>query len=295
MENLGSVFLSYAHEDEDLARRLYNDLKQRNVDVWMDKESLVGGEEFDIAIRKAIESCRFFLLILSKVSVTKSGYVNKEIRKAIDVFNEFPEGKRFILPIRKNECESSYEQLRRLQWVDLFPEYEKGLERLLRSLGARQEVVVKFPSYEYMETQILNKIKGLKTHYITSLGDLIIFSSDYKSSVGSWSYTRESLELVEWDFINEKYKSNRNLFYGASHAQFITGGTDEYHDEKISGLHFDYASNLLSWDEIIKDETENEWTSDHEVVNEQITHRVFDTIKRQFVKDIVDIIGNNFV
>src|SRR5437868_1973448 len=92
------VFLSYAREDETHARRIYNALSRRDIQVWMDKMSLLGGEDFDAAIRKAIQESDFFLVLLSKTATAKRGYINKEIRRALDILDELPEGMRFVIP-----------------------------------------------------------------------------------------------------------------------------------------------------------------------------------------------------
>ena len=38
------IFLSYAHEDIGMAKRIYNDLKNYGLDIWLDTESLLPGE-----------------------------------------------------------------------------------------------------------------------------------------------------------------------------------------------------------------------------------------------------------
>jgi hypothetical protein len=70
---------------------------------------------------------------VSKASVTKAGYVQKELRKALDVADEQPEGVAYLIPVRLEECEVP-ERLSQWQWVDLFK--TDGYERLLRGLRA---------------------------------------------------------------------------------------------------------------------------------------------------------------
>jgi len=40
------IFICYAREDELSARRLFNDLKKAGLDPWLDKESLLPGQEW---------------------------------------------------------------------------------------------------------------------------------------------------------------------------------------------------------------------------------------------------------
>jgi len=55
------VFISYAKEDSDAARRIYNDLRVAGLNPWLDKESLLPGQNWEIEIRKAIKSSRYFI------------------------------------------------------------------------------------------------------------------------------------------------------------------------------------------------------------------------------------------
>jgi hypothetical protein len=71
---------------------------------------------------------------VSKASVTKSGYVQKKLKKALDVADEQPGGVAYTIPIRLEECEIP-DRLRRWQWVDLFK--DNGYERLVRGSRAR--------------------------------------------------------------------------------------------------------------------------------------------------------------
>ena len=73
------------------------------------------------------------LACLSKASVTKTGFVQKELKTALDAADRQPEGIAFLIPVRLEECEVP-QRLSRWQWVDLFK--EGGYERLVRGLKA---------------------------------------------------------------------------------------------------------------------------------------------------------------
>jgi hypothetical protein len=78
-----------------------------------------------------VRSSDVVLVCLSRSSVTKEGYLQKEIRFVLDVADEKPEGTIFVIPLKLEECEVP-ERLRRWHWVDYYD--ERGYERLLRSL-----------------------------------------------------------------------------------------------------------------------------------------------------------------
>lgn len=133
------LFLSYAHEDLRQARRLYSTLDSiPAVDVWFDKVSLLPGEKWETAIRKAIGHCRFFLLLLSGKSVAKKGFYQREVRLALKVLEEYPDGEIYLIPVRLDECEPHFEQLADLQYVDLFPDWNAGVNRILQVLKTHE-------------------------------------------------------------------------------------------------------------------------------------------------------------
>jgi hypothetical protein len=70
--------LKLAREDSDAAKRLYEELKKEDgLTPWLDKESLTPGQNWKIAINKAIKNSRYFIPIFSSLSVAKRGYVQK--------------------------------------------------------------------------------------------------------------------------------------------------------------------------------------------------------------------------
>jgi tetratricopeptide (TPR) repeat protein len=141
-----TVFISYAREDFDAAKELYKDLKNAGLTPWLDKESLLPGEEWDFEIRKAIKKSTFFLVVLSSNSVDKRGYVQKEFKFGLEVLDEVPESQIFVIPVRLNECNVPYEKLRKYHYVDLFPDWEEGVRRILQSTGVSA-------IYEYVKIQ----------------------------------------------------------------------------------------------------------------------------------------------
>jgi tetratricopeptide (TPR) repeat protein len=141
------IFISYAHEDFEAAKRLYLDLKHAGLNIWLDKESLLPGQDWQIEIRRNIRNSSYFLALLSSNSVSKRGYVQREVAEALDVFKEFPESKVFIIPVRLDECKPSHEKLYTLQWADMFPCWKKGFNKILLSMQVPTEAFELFKCY----------------------------------------------------------------------------------------------------------------------------------------------------
>ena len=126
------IFLCHSSSDKAKVRELYHRLQQDGLAPWFDEENLVPGQDWDWAIRKAIREAKVVAVCLSRASTTKAGYVQNEIRVALDVADQQPEGAIFVIPVRLEEC-SVPDRLGRLHWVDLFD--EGGYTRLLRALN----------------------------------------------------------------------------------------------------------------------------------------------------------------
>ena len=132
------VFISYAHEDEEFARRFYHELKSINdIEPWLDKECLQPGMKWRPAIRKAIREADFFVALLSTRTGTRRGFVNTELNSALEIRKEFPEGHIYLIPVRLDDCNMLVDELTEIQYVDLFPDWSTGMEKVLRSIGTK--------------------------------------------------------------------------------------------------------------------------------------------------------------
>ena len=138
------VFLCHASEDKPFVRDLYQRLQRSGVDPWLDTENLLPGQDWQLEIRKAVRDTDVVLVCLSQCSTNKAGYVQKEIRDALNVADEQPEGTIFIIPVRLEDC-ALPDRLSRWQRVDIYE--DTGYELLIRALQARaQDLGVMLPS-----------------------------------------------------------------------------------------------------------------------------------------------------
>jgi formylglycine-generating enzyme required for sulfatase activity len=132
------VFLCHASGDKPAVRDLYRRLCADGIEPWLDEEDLLSGQDWQREILRAVRAADVVIVCLSRASITKAGYVQKEIKFALDVADEQPEGAIFLIPLRLEACEVP-ERLSRWQWVNLFD--DSGYERLMRSLRVRAETL----------------------------------------------------------------------------------------------------------------------------------------------------------
>ncbi|MBE8471360.1 toll/interleukin-1 receptor domain-containing protein [Streptomyces justiciae] len=127
------IFLCHSSGDKEHVRRLRTRLLSAGFQPWLDEEDILPGQDWDREIRRAIRASDLVLVCLSRASVTKTGYVQKEIGLVLDFADHQPEGTIYVIPARLEDCEVP-ERLQRWHRVDLFT--EGGFSRLLRSLAA---------------------------------------------------------------------------------------------------------------------------------------------------------------
>jgi hypothetical protein len=129
------LFIRYAKEDCEKALKLYRELKkERDLKPWIDKVSLLPGQKWKVAISNAIRDSRFFVALLSSNSVNKKGYGQKELKEALDILDEYPESQVYLIPVRLDNCKVSDSRLKQIQYVDLFPDWDKGFSKILYTI-----------------------------------------------------------------------------------------------------------------------------------------------------------------
>ncbi len=128
------VFICHANEDKNKAAEIYERLETEGFRAWLDQKELRGGDAWDRHINRTIKNIDYFLVLQSRALEDKlEGYVNKEIRIAMDRQRYFRPGIRFIIPLKIEACKL-LEDLDYLQTIDLseednFSEITKAIKR----------------------------------------------------------------------------------------------------------------------------------------------------------------------
>lgn len=130
------VFLCHTFVDKPAVRDLYKQLHEDGIDPWLDEEELLPGQDWREEIPKAVRATDAILVCLSPRSVTKEGYVQREIRVALDAAEEKLEGSIYIIPLKLEECEIP-ERLQQWQAENLST--EGAYNKLKRSLQTRAD------------------------------------------------------------------------------------------------------------------------------------------------------------
>ena len=128
------VFLAYVKEDAAAAGRLYEALECAGFRPWMDIRDLLPGQNWPRAIERAIECSDFFVPCFSRNSVNKWGGFQAEIRYALNCARRVPLDDIFIVPLRFDDCRVPHSIQKEFQYIDLFPDWHRGVWRLIRMM-----------------------------------------------------------------------------------------------------------------------------------------------------------------
>jgi len=97
----GAIFMSYAREDEDAARRLKAGLERHGCVVWYDRERLKPGGHWSNHLEDEVKGrCSLFLSIVSRTTENApSGYFHQERNWAAEWAAMFSEGEEYYVPV----------------------------------------------------------------------------------------------------------------------------------------------------------------------------------------------------
>src|SRR5882757_1211969 len=119
-----AVFLSYASQDAEAAKRICDALRAAGVEVWFDQSELRGGDAWDALIRKRIKECALFVPVISAATQARlEGYFRLEWKLAAQRTHTMAEAKPFLLPVVIDATHDGDahvpEEFRAVQWTRL--------------------------------------------------------------------------------------------------------------------------------------------------------------------------------
>jgi hypothetical protein len=125
------VFIVYARDDLEVARKLSRRMKDVGLSPWLDVDELVPGQVWKKAVLKALEESSVAVVLVSK-NHEKGGFVREEMNAAMKLLQSNEANVVPIVPVRIDDS-AVPEQLAQIQWVDLREEGSE--EKLLRGLA----------------------------------------------------------------------------------------------------------------------------------------------------------------
>ena len=119
-----AVFLSYASQDAEAAKRIADALRAAGVEVWFDQSELVGGDAWDQKIKKQIKDCALLIPIITpNTNARAEGYFRLEWKLAVDRSHLMADDAPFLFPIVIGDVADATarvpDKFRDVQWTRL--------------------------------------------------------------------------------------------------------------------------------------------------------------------------------
>ena len=233
------VFLCHASEDTPAVRDLYQKLVVLGMNVWFDEEKLLPGMEWEIEIPKAVKNADVVIVCLSKASVTKEGYIQKEIKLALDTADEKPEGTLFIIPTRLEEC-AVPTRLSRWQWVDLF--HKDNYQKLTQSLKTKAETLERTPLKEILTGSIPGQQTWGNIEFVpVKAGNFLMGSKKDHPFASAWEKPQHTIS-IPYDFFIGRYPVTN-----AQYHQFILENQISKNAQDDWKTRSEYPATEVSW------------------------------------------------
>jgi TolB-like protein/Tfp pilus assembly protein PilF len=141
-----AVFISYASQDAEAAKRICDALRAAGIEVWFDQSELRGGDVWDRQIRQQIHDCRLFMPIVSANAEARvEGYFRREWKLAVDRTHDLSERVAFLVPIVIDSTPEATadvpDAFRHVQWTRLpggsaSPAFVEQIRRVITSAQA---------------------------------------------------------------------------------------------------------------------------------------------------------------
>ena len=192
-----AVFLSYASQDADAARRIAEALRMAGVEVWFDQNELVGGDAWDAKIRRQIGSCALFIPIISAATQARGeGYFRLEWKLAVDRSHLIAHDQAFLLPVVIDPTPDASARVpaefRAVQWTRLpgGEGVEKFCARVKALLGSSEQDPGRSRPGEHSESVSSPNKPGraLRGRTIGVVAAVIV-----AASVGAWAWRPPAL------------------------------------------------------------------------------------------------------
>ena len=138
-QNKPRVFIAYVEEDLSFAKKLYRAFEKSGFRPWLDKKQLMPGQNWPRAIETAIQTSDFFVACFSRWATSKRGSFHSELHYALFCAAKVPLDEIFLIPLRLDDCLVPNRISKQIQYLDLFPDWEAGVGRLMAVIRRQDE------------------------------------------------------------------------------------------------------------------------------------------------------------
>jgi TIR domain/Protein of unknown function (DUF3298) len=183
--DLPLIFISYANPDRPRVTPYFEHLENCGFNVWIDYKRIVAGQNWDFEIRKALDTAALVVVFFSNNSVDRRGYVQREIKLALDKAEEKLTGDIYIIPVLLDEATEIPGQVESIQCVkawkdDSHDAIKNAINHQLAAIGIEVRAAQERANLTWTQTLYKEAWKGLPG-YEVELKLLRFSSTEYSN------------------------------------------------------------------------------------------------------------------
>lgn len=223
------IFISYASEDRARVTPFADMLARHGLETWMDVKRIMPGANWDYEIRRALDKSQIIVAFISNKSVNKRGFVQREMKIALDKAEEKLIDDIYVVPVILDKDAPYPNQLKGIQYVSadeddcdqkLLDGIRHQLERLGASVQRAQEgssltwTFSKYkegqngiPGYEIEYRSI--KFSSDKYEHVSEIGDVV--KGDILKNAMAFRATIMSPDSQQFNYGQERYSRTNTL------------------------------------------------------------------------------------
>lgn len=198
------AFLSYAEQDNKIAKKISSDLTDHGVKIWFDQQEILVGDSLIERIKEGINRADYLLVLLSKNS-NQSNWVRQEIGVAFERFKN--EETTAIIPIQIDDTPVP-EKFQNIRYVSLSSGYENAINEIIQRI--KRDCKTKVDLEKVINTDELaadiaaeRKVPRGSEFYITSILGILTIISALVTAYPSFVSTFSRVPKVYYDIRNE--------------------------------------------------------------------------------------------
>ena len=216
MDQNSLIFVSYASPDRERVVLYHDALESRGFDVWIDFRRLKPGQNWDFEIQRSLNRATLIIVFISNNSVSRRGYVQREIKLALDKAKEKLATDIYLIPVLLDDDALIPDELKYVQSVsasahDCVDRIEDAIRHQLQQLGASVAEAQSRADVRWSHSSYRERWEGLPG-YETEF-KLVHFSSDRYPKIGEVTdIIRGALLETVSDYRAAKLEQDHNLF-----------------------------------------------------------------------------------
>lgn len=231
------IFISYATPDRARVTPYFDQLETRGLNVWMDHKRIKAGQAWDFEIKRNLDKASVIVVFVSSNSIDRRGYVQREIRIALDKLKEKLLSDIYIIPVlldRNIDIPIDLAQIHCVKtWeIDAYAAINDAIDHQLKALGVevratqeRSNIGWTLPVYK----ESWDGLPGYEVEYI-----LPTFSSTkYQNIANINDYLRGSVFELVMAQRYSKFEQSPDFYSFASQKYSRTNTLDVYFNDPL--------------------------------------------------------------